>query len=62
MKKQIKDLTEGEVLKNINNEKVLAIIGIGNIFKCNAPETLSSLYDLMKKTVELLEKEIEVDE
>ena len=62
MKKQIKDLTEEELLNNSTNEKVLSLIGIGNIFKDGEIETLNEIYPLMKKMVELLEASIDIEE
>lgn len=62
MKKQIKDLTMEELFNNTANEKVLALIGIGNIFKDGELETLGEIYPLMKKMVELLEESIDIEE
>jgi hypothetical protein len=62
MKKQIKDLTMEELLNNSTNEKVLALIGIGNIFKEEELETLDKVYTLMKKMVELFETSIDIEE
>ena len=62
MKKQIKDLTMEEMMENINNEYILALMGMGTLFENNEFETPNEIYPMLKKYVELLEKEIEVKE
>ena len=62
MKKQIKDLTMEEIIDNINNEYILALMGMGKLFENNEFENPNEIYPMLKKYVELLEKEIEVEE
>ena len=62
MKKQIKDLTMEEIIDNINNEYILALMGMGVVWENNEFENPNEIYPILKKYVELLEKEIEVEE
>ena len=62
MKKQIKDLTIEEMMENINNEYILALMGVASLFEKEELENLNEIYPILKKYVELLEKEIEVEE
>ena len=62
MKKQIKDLTMEEMMNNINNDYILALMGMGTLFEKGELENLNEIYPILKKYVELLEKEIEVKE
>jgi hypothetical protein len=62
MKKQIKDLNMEEMMENINNDYILALMGMASLFENDEVETLNEIYPMLKKYVELLEKEIEVDE
>ena len=62
MKKQIKDLTMEEIIDNINNEYILALMGMGVVWENNEFENPNEIYPILKKYVGLLEKEIEVEE
>lgn len=62
MKKQIKDLTMEEIMENINNEYILALIGAASLWEKEELENINEIYPMLKKYVELLEKEIEVEE
>ena len=62
MKKQIKDLTMEEIIDNINNEYILALMGMGTVWENNEFENPNEIYPILKKYLELLEKEIEVEE
>ena len=62
MKKQIKDLTMEEITENINNDYILALMGTASLFEKDEFENLDEIYPILKKYVELLEKEIGVEE
>lgn len=62
MKKQIKDLTMEEMMENINNDYILALMGMASLWEKEELENINEIYPMLKKYVELLEKEIEVEE
>ena len=61
MKKQIKDLTMEEMMENINNDYILALMGMASLWEKEEFENINEIYPMLKKYVELLEKEIEVE-
>ena len=50
------------MMENINNEYILALMGVASLFEKEELENLNEIYPILKKYVELLEKEIEVEE
>ena len=61
-KKQIKDLTTQEFEKNINNPKILELIGFIALWQDKDLEEISEVYEPICKLKELFEQEIEVEE
>jgi hypothetical protein len=62
MKKQIKDCSIEELENNVDNPKILEMIGLFALFSNNPPETFNEMYSLICKMKELLEEEIELED
>lgn len=61
-KKQIKDLSEEQLENNINNPKVLELIGFVYLWQGKSVESICEVYEPICKLKELFEQEIEVEE
>ena len=62
MKKQIKDFTIEELENNVENPKVLELLGLYTLYNGKEDLTLNETYNLICKLKEILEQEIEVKE
>ena len=62
MKKQLKDFTIEELENNVENPKVLELIGLYTLYNGKEDLTLNETYNLICKLKEILEQEIEVKE
>ena len=62
MKKQIKDLTTSEFEQNINNPKILELLGFVVLWQNKGVEEIREIYQPICKLKELFEQEIEVEE
>lgn len=61
-KKQIKDLTTSEFEQNINNPKLLELLGFVVLWQNKGVEEIREIYQPICKLKELFEQEIEVEE
>lgn len=61
MKKKIKDLTTSEFEQNINNPKILELIGFIALWQDKDLEEIREVYEPICKLKELFEQEIEVE-
>lgn len=62
MKKQLKDFTIEELENNVENPKVLELLGLYTLYNGKEDLTLNETYNLICKLKEILEQEIEVEE
>ena len=60
-KKQIKDLTTSEFEQNINNPKLLELLGFVVLWQNKGVEEIREIYQPICKLKELFEQEIEVE-
>lgn len=62
MKKQIKDCSIEEIENNVENPKVLAMLGLYSLYNDREDLTLNETYNLICKLKEILEEEIELED
>lgn len=62
MKKQLKDFTIEELENNVENPKVLELVGLYTLYNGKENLSLNETYNLICKLKEILEQEIEVEE
>ena len=62
VKKQLKDFTIEELENNVENPKLLELLGLYTLYNGREDLTLNETYNLICKLKEILEQEIEVKE